>query len=437
MNRNVVAIIGAAGLVTESLRVKVTDLAQRLSAAGYDLVTGGEDGTMRAVARGHYLAGGRTALIHIEAGWKNSWQRNPYPASLVKTDMGSMRNHLVVRAADLVIAVSGQAGTLSEMAIAWQERKPIAALMGEGGWSEHLANSALDKRNDVVIEGCTTVDELIAWVRQKRPHGVFSGGLSRGFYPVSVCTLHRIRDSDNGNCPVHDTHADFGMSITQNDCEDRLKELHAEASKWNHEHQANTVALVTFDDGWKDVKMLMPVFKKYPTLCPVLFLGENHYQDDIRPLPMQRLYQYFSWPDKKLKSGKSLIEARPQLKQLPELDQHQLLDAEGVPDMLNPDWLLTPADIIELQNEGWIMASHGPSHEDLRVAKNLPTLLNNTAKAVEMRGHIPWLAWPEGQWSAQSVEVAIKAGFTLQFGLVEETGELPPPADVVMRGLWT
>lgn len=435
MNRNIVAIIGAAGAIAESLRAKVTTLAQRLSVAGYDLVTGGEDGIMRAVARGHYLAGRCTELIHIQPGWEGSWRRNPYPASLVNTSMGNMRNHLVVRVADVVIAVSGQAGTLSEIAIAWQEKKPIASLTGEGGWSERLANGVLDKRSNIAIEGCAVVDDLVAWVQRKRPHGAFSGGLNRGFYPTSVYTLHRIQDLAHDGCPVHAVHTGFGMSITQNDCECRLMALHAEVNNWNHEQQAHTVALVTFDDGWKDVKALIPVFKKYPTLCPVLFLGENHYKSDIQPLPMQRLYQHLSQPDSKLKSGGSLSDMRTRLKQLPEQEQHRALDAEGVAEMFNSDWLLTPVDITELQAEGWIVASHGPGHEDLRVATDLPAMLRNTAEAVEIRGHTPWLAWPEGQWSVQSADIAFQSGFTLQFGLAEEAHETPP-AGMVMRRLW-
>ena len=94
------------------------------------------DGVMRAVARGHRQSSSSSNLVHIEPGWGRAWERNPHSASVVGTGLGSMRNLFVIRSADLVVAVSGGSGTLSEMAIAWQEGKPLAALRSSGGWSE-------------------------------------------------------------------------------------------------------------------------------------------------------------------------------------------------------------------------------------------------------------------------------------------------------------
>jgi len=128
VRRNAIAIIGAAGAIPRRLRCIAEELAYALCMAGFDLITGGMDGIMRSVARGHDQAARTTKLIHIEPGWGRSWEKNPHPAGIVRTELGSMRNHLVIRSADLVVAISGGAGTLSEMAIAWQAGKPIAAL---------------------------------------------------------------------------------------------------------------------------------------------------------------------------------------------------------------------------------------------------------------------------------------------------------------------
>ena len=43
--------------------------------------------------------------------------------------------------ADVVIAVGGGAGTLSEIALAWQHQKPVIALDTGSGWSTRLAGS--------------------------------------------------------------------------------------------------------------------------------------------------------------------------------------------------------------------------------------------------------------------------------------------------------
>ncbi len=44
------------------------------------------------------------------------------------TGMGEMRNALIARAADAVIAVGGEFGTLSEIAFALKIRKPVVGL---------------------------------------------------------------------------------------------------------------------------------------------------------------------------------------------------------------------------------------------------------------------------------------------------------------------
>lgn len=69
MRRNVVAIIGSAGKISDELRKTVENLSSALSDVGFDLVTGGMDGVMRAVARGHSQSAKSTNLVHIEPGW--------------------------------------------------------------------------------------------------------------------------------------------------------------------------------------------------------------------------------------------------------------------------------------------------------------------------------------------------------------------------------
>ena len=263
---------------------------------------------------------------------------------------------------------------------------------------------------------------------------------SKDWYPASIC-LHRVRDDaspDPVNDPAHGIHAKFKMSITRSRCEAMLAAFDAEVAAWNQQHRADTVALITFDDGWKDVLVLEPAFRQCPNLLPVLFIGENHYGDAVRPLPMQRLYQHFSQPGAELPSGTTLADMRRRLKQLPEPEQQSILSAEGVAEMLNPDWLLAPDDLSALQAKGWVIASHGPRHEYLSRAENLPEMLHDTASKVIARGHTPWLAWPEGEWSPESAAAASAAGFTLQFGLqvVQDAHPAAMPPDMLMRDLW-
>lgn len=434
MRRNTVAIIGSAGTISRELRRTVETLACALSDAGFDLVTGGMDGVMRAVARGHGRSAGTANLVHVEPGWGRAWEQNPHPACIVRTDLGSMRNHLVVRSADLVVAVSGGSGTLSEMAIAWQEKKPIAALRGSGGWSAKLADTVLDRRGQSTVMGCDTVDEVVAWAARLRPEGMYTGRMNRDFYPLEVPAVHRVHEGIPSE--PHRAHLRYGMSIEKFDLVRRLEDLSRRVEAWNREHGAATVALITFDDGWRDVTLLVDTFAKLPCLCPVLFVGENHFSGPVRPLPLQRLYHHCAECKLDPEDGAALGGVtRSGLKSLPEAEQHAALDRLGVEPMLDPDWLLNAEDIIGLKTAGWIVATHGHRHEDLRKRRELRTELLALAEEVENRGNTPWLAWPEGQWSRTAWKEARTAGFLLQFGLLAQPCE-PSGGGMVMRHVW-
>ena len=434
MRRNTVAIIGSAGTIPCELRRTVETLACVLSDAGFDLVTGGMDGIMRAVARGHSRSVAGTNLVHIEPGWGCSWERNPHPAGIVRTDLGSMRNHLVIRSADLVVAVSGGSGTLSEIAIAWQEKKPIAALRGSGGWSDKLADTTLDRRGESTVMGCDTVDDILAWATRLRPEGVYSGRMNRDFYPLEVPALHRVHEGTPTK--VHQVHLRYGMSIEKSNLVRRLEGLGRRVASWNREHNAETVALVTFDDGWKDVILLADTFEKLSCLCPVLLVGENHFAKPVQPLPLQRLYHHCVErgldPEDRVTLGGV---TRSSLKLLPEVQQHAALDGLGVEPKLDPEWLLNVEDIAYLKSAGWVVATHGHWHEDLGKRNGLGKELENLAEEVEARGHTPWLAWPEGQWSRTAWEEARTAGFHLQFGLLAQPCEASGEG-MVMRTVW-
>lgn len=434
MTRNVVAVIGSAGDTSDDLRRLAESLAQALAKSGFDLVTGGMGGVMRAVARGHRQAETATHLTHIEPGWGRAWQRNPHPASIVRTGLGTMRNHIVVRSADLVVALAGGAGTLSELALAWQEGKPIAVLQGAGGWGAQLADTALDHRRDSVITGCVTVDEVVAWATRLRPEGVYKGRANRGFYPHEVPALHRVHRGEP--TPVERVHLHYGMSVEYAELTRRLQELNETVERWNVAHDAETVALVTFDDGWKDVTELATVFEALPCLCPVLFVGENHFGDSVRPLPLQRLYQHCADHGLDPEDDLALRAAnRSRLKTMSEIAQHAELDRIGIPPMVDPPWLLTPADIDGLKGSGWIAASHGPYHENLADRVGLRQELTNLADRIEERSHMPWLCWPEGEWSPGACEDARSAGFHRQFGLGPRSGGSPPDG-LVYRKVW-
>ncbi|HYB74170.1 MAG TPA: TIGR00725 family protein [Candidatus Sulfotelmatobacter sp.] len=93
--------------------------------AGAILVCGGLGGVMEAACRGAQAAGGVT--IGILPGHDRR-EGNRYLTYAVPTGLGHARNILVVRSADAVIAVGGRFGTLSEIAYAKIEGRPVVGL---------------------------------------------------------------------------------------------------------------------------------------------------------------------------------------------------------------------------------------------------------------------------------------------------------------------
>lgn len=101
---------------------------------------------------------------------------NPWVDVVVPTGLHHARNALVVGMADVVVAVGGAAGTLSEMALAWTQGKPVVALDLDGeGWSARLAGHALDDRRDAVVARGTTAAEVV-----RLAAGAVGGGRSTG-----------------------------------------------------------------------------------------------------------------------------------------------------------------------------------------------------------------------------------------------------------------
>lgn len=91
-------------------------------------MTGGLTGVMEAASQGAREAGGVT--IGILPGTDRR-EANEYVTVAIPTGMGEARNALVVRAADAVIAIGGEWGTLSEIALARKTGKPVVGL---GSW---------------------------------------------------------------------------------------------------------------------------------------------------------------------------------------------------------------------------------------------------------------------------------------------------------------
>jgi uncharacterized protein (TIGR00725 family) len=121
-----VAVVGPGDAATPADVEAARTVGALLAERGAIVVTGGSGGVMAAATAGANGAGGLTVALLPGSS------RGGCPATIaIPTGLGELRNGLLVRAADAVIAVGGSWGTLSEIALARRTGVPLVCL---GGW---------------------------------------------------------------------------------------------------------------------------------------------------------------------------------------------------------------------------------------------------------------------------------------------------------------
>lgn len=116
-----VAVVGA-GVAGEDLRRVAEAVGRGLAEHGAVVLCGGLSGVMEAVCRGCREAGGTSVGILPGDARRAA---NEFVDIALATGMGEMRNALIVRAADVVVALGGEYGTLSEIAFALKIGRPV------------------------------------------------------------------------------------------------------------------------------------------------------------------------------------------------------------------------------------------------------------------------------------------------------------------------
>ena len=121
-----IAIVGPNDADDESCRI-AREAGALVAQHGDVVVSGGLGGVMAAASRGARDAGGQVlALLPGD----DPQAANEAVEIAVATGLGELRNALIVRAADALIAVGGSWGTLSEIALARRTGVPVVCVRG-------------------------------------------------------------------------------------------------------------------------------------------------------------------------------------------------------------------------------------------------------------------------------------------------------------------
>lgn len=123
-----IAVIGGSYCSEEEKKLAYAvgaEIARRKSI----LICGGGSGVMEAASNGAVEAGG-TVIGILPGDFRE--QGNPYLTFAIATGLGEARNAIIARTADAFIAIGGEYGTLSEIALALKMNKPVIGLKSWG-----------------------------------------------------------------------------------------------------------------------------------------------------------------------------------------------------------------------------------------------------------------------------------------------------------------
>ena len=146
MNR--LPIVGVMGSGEVEWADRTTELGQWLAAKDVHLLTGGGGGVMASISRAFFEVPNRKGVVigvlpceaddrlsRPKEGYPNPWVEIPIVTHLpLSGNQGTdplSRNHINILSSDVVIALPGGPGTISEVELAKQYNRPLVAYVHE------------------------------------------------------------------------------------------------------------------------------------------------------------------------------------------------------------------------------------------------------------------------------------------------------------------
>ena len=132
-------------------------LGKLIAESGYILVYGAEKDYTSLSTEAAKVASSYDGITIGIAGGKSKNVYGEYrPTVLINSglEIGGGREFNLVLSCDVIIAISGGSGTLTEMAIAYQAGIPIIVVDKFGGWADKLSNEFIDDRKRLKCISC-------------------------------------------------------------------------------------------------------------------------------------------------------------------------------------------------------------------------------------------------------------------------------------------
>ena len=166
MKKIQIGIMGSAADLKYSKEAKefAKRLGELIAKSGNILVYGAEKEYTSLSTEAAKEASKKNGITVGVAGGKEKNTYGKYkPTILINSglEIGGGREFTLVLSCDVIIAISGGSGTLTELAIAYQAGIPIIAVDKFGGWAKELSNKYIDDRKRIKCINATNEEEAI------------------------------------------------------------------------------------------------------------------------------------------------------------------------------------------------------------------------------------------------------------------------------------
>jgi uncharacterized protein (TIGR00725 family) len=146
--KKIIAVIGSDGEVSKEVSLIAETIGAEIAKRGFVLCCGGRGGVMESACRGARKHDGLTVGILPSL---DKSQANRFLDIVIPTSLGFARNSIVVSAPDVVIAIYGSVGTLSEIALALNYHKPVVVVEKSGGVADEVKKLKFEREYEHLI----------------------------------------------------------------------------------------------------------------------------------------------------------------------------------------------------------------------------------------------------------------------------------------------